>query len=69
MSMKVGSIVHNSGPMVTASTIGASVIADPRVKDAVEDIGDQVEHHDSTAKMKEMVCTIGTSAPRIAEIS
>jgi hypothetical protein len=31
---------------IAGSSIGASVIADPRVKDAVEDIGDQVEQHD-----------------------
>jgi hypothetical protein len=106
MSMKVGSIVHNSGPMVTASTmnrntaapnnaplwvlnwsqtshhcerpevsgfagssIGASVIADPRVKQAVEHVGDQVEQHDQHREDEGERLHHRQVVPRIAVIS
>ena len=40
-----------TGPTVVAasalaSSIGASVIADPRIHDAVENVGNQIEQHD-----------------------
>src|SRR6476660_7907628 len=41
------SSASGSGPMARPAPLGSrSVIANPRIENAVDDVGDQVEHHD-----------------------